>query len=518
MLARALAALAVLASLLLCGDLARQVVVTSAERIRTPDPADLQGAIVRDHALRVRAGLPLYAAPDATFCPLLYTPLYYHACAAVMALAGPDLAACRITSVLLLGAAVLVMVLFVAEATRSVLAVAAVLAAVPAGYEACGFFHDAPRVDAASSLLVVVAVLAGARAGGARGGVVVGALLTAAFFAKQSTAAFAVPFLAAILLRGRSVAIAAAGTYVVLTVGLVAAATALTDAWFWRFCILMPGDHPLPLDRVLAVFRADWSERLRAHSVAVLVVAAALGGRAWTARRDPELADPHARAGDRTLSFLLAAFVCVLVMTSLSHGREGGTVKALIPACLVLAVIVPIGLWRVVRHAKGGAADAAAIAASALFAFLATEGRFEREEAVLTPEARGAWDRLAEVLEPHAEAGEVWTALSGFPEYPGQPMRPGELALNDYLRSERNPMPPAVENAVAAREFAAIVLHDRLSREGGDRTTRFAELVQTHYRAAKRVTVPVGILGKKVPAGVYVPARDRDELAGDSGG
>jgi len=510
--------LAVLASLLAGGDLIRQVATASAERLGTPDPTDLQGHIIHDHALRVRAGQPLYREPDDTFCSLLYTPLYYYACAAVMAFTGTDIVACRITSVLLLGAAIASLTAFVARVTRSAPAAALVPPMALAGYAGSGFFYDAPRVDAASAALVVLSVLAGSGASRGRGGVLVGMLLFAAFFAKQSTSAFAMPFLLVLLLRGRVVAMSAAVTYVSLTAAGIALATWSTDGWFWRFCLIMPGEHPLPADRAIANLADDWGVRLRGLSIAVIAVAAALGFRKRAGRGAGSVtaetaAESTTAAADRSLGFLLAAFLAVIVMTTLSHGREGGTVKTLIPACLLVAGIVPIGLWCAVRSAPTGARDGVTIVAAGVFAFVALEGRFAREDAVLVQDDVRAWATLAEHVKRHARSGEVWTALSGYPELPGQPMRPGELAINDYLKAGRSGMPAELVEAVASHRFAAIVLRESLSRPGGDRRTELSRLVQEHYRVGERVSVPAGISRKRITAVVYVPAEPRASSA-----
>src|SRR5262245_7686572 len=257
----------------------------------------LGGAMV-DHAIRVRDGLPTFGEPDDRFCPVVYTPLYYHVAAAVMKVVADPLVACRATALGLVALAALALALFAWRTTRSAWVGASVLLPAAAGDRACEFFDDAPGTDPAAALFSALAIVAAATFRRPRSGVAIGALLCLAFWGKQSTTLFSAAFCALLLLENWRRALIAGATFGALTAATAWAENVATGGWFWRQAIALTSEHDLPLDRLKETLAQDWLGPLLPSLALFAVVAAFLLRRAPAATTatapDAAPADPRA--------------------------------------------------------------------------------------------------------------------------------------------------------------------------------------------------------------------------------
>jgi len=483
---------------------ALDVGAATSGRVSGPLVHDRLGGGVVDHSIRIRQGLPLYSEPDDHFVPLVYTPLYYYLAAGSMSFLGEGAAACRVTSLALVLASLLVALALIRHVTGGWVWGAAALPFAAAGYPVCHFFYDSPRPDPASTLAVLLAAWVALRFRSVAAGVVLGALLCVAYFCKQSSLVFSVLFLAAVALEHPRRGIVAGAVFAGLTGALVAWANLATDGWFWTYCIYLPTQHEYSTARTLQILRADWGVQLVLPAAALLVAAVALMRR-W-----------RGTEADRNLRLVLLAALAMAAFCFASHARPGATAKVLMPFCLFAAAALPIAFsWldAGVRSARG---RWAVRSASALIvgAFL-VQHRFDPMSALATEEDLVRWSELQESFARHAEEGQVWVAPWGYLTTPvdGQEMRPNLIALEDYLGVKGNvtgqAIPPALQAAIENHEFSAIFFP---TKRGGFRPLR--ELVKKHYKLEERFTdMTVGVQRFSMSLGVFTP-RESSGAAG----
>src|SRR5262249_17802193 len=112
----------------------------------------MEGASL-DHALRLLAHRPLYAAPSAEFIPYLYPPLTYVPFAIAVAVLGPTLPAARCAALVCSGLALLAIGRGAARGAGSAAIGWAAAGLFAIGYGYTGAFLDLVRVDACFVLL-----------------------------------------------------------------------------------------------------------------------------------------------------------------------------------------------------------------------------------------------------------------------------------------------------------------------------------------------------------------------------
>jgi hypothetical protein len=469
-------ALATVAALIAGACVVRQVVVASSTRLGLDLVEDRLGGAIVDHVVRARGGLPIYAEPDDHFVPVVYTPLYYHVAARVMVLVPDALKASRVTSLGFVVAAAAALAFLTFRTTRSAWATALALCFAAAGYRACEFFYDAPRTDPAAAFFTLAAVAVAAGWRGAKSGLVVGLLLALAFWSKQSYGLFIAAFLGLLLVDGRDgwrralVAGASCGVIVVVSVLLVNHAT---DGRFWRIAIALSGEHRFPFERLVETLQQDWLGPLLPS---LLGVAALLLGGLFVVLRG-RARDDHEGQADDALRVLLFALVAIVLFTSVSRTRTGGTQKVLIPLVLLLSALLPIGAWwlgeRIAPRTElppppsplrlcmalclGRVLPRLALAAILGCAW------FPVADALPSAAALTRWNELLATVQECAKRGQVWLAPWGWvtTRMAGQQMRPTLLALDDWLgvrgNVTGNPVPPKLADALKRQEFAAIL-------------------------------------------------------------
>jgi hypothetical protein len=271
---------------------------------------------VREGVRRLRDGQPMYLAPNETFIPFVYPPLY-HVTSAYLARFVSVFVACKLVS---LGATTtlgwaIVRVSRALGATRF-WALSGALLHVGA-YSMTSMFYDLERVDAFATAIVataLVVLLTGeSRARTAVGGV----LLGLAFFAKQPnvlTLLSATVGLVAAGRRARAIQIFAIGA--ATFVAAFAYLEITTDGWFRHYCVTVPGKHGLDL-RVLSTFCIVDMPRGFVLSAATLAVGVPTIASLVTKRR------PSANATWREVLFATVAMTAMLEAFFLRAHRGG---------------------------------------------------------------------------------------------------------------------------------------------------------------------------------------------------
>jgi hypothetical protein len=228
----------------------------------------LEGAQLYE-AFRFAHGLPVYGPPAQGFVPSPYPPLYHLVVSLVGRVFGFDYWNGRVVSDASIAAALAVQSAVVVRAapSRGLGWVLAILGAagVAATYRPLQASMDLARVDMMAFALVAVAAWVARRSPlGVARAVLVGALLCAAVFTKQTNVFYAVWIVAHAARRDVCGAAIVAGASLGLSVGTLALLQRSTGGWFWTWMTIMR-HHPLV------------PERCGVAGAAVLAIAFAVG-------------------------------------------------------------------------------------------------------------------------------------------------------------------------------------------------------------------------------------------------
>lgn len=323
--------------------------VAAAQRVGYPyELTYFEGSTVEVMA-RVVAGQPLYAPPTTEWTPWPYPPLYFWVSAAVAQLTGVSLLPMRLVS---LAASVAVFVLVALIVRRhSGRTVAGLVAAglFAATFRVSGVWFDTARVDSLLLALLLAAVLAGMRVRTWRGGLVLGGLLFLAFLTKQNTLIVAAPMLLWLLLRRRSVGVAATLTLGVAVVGSTVLGDLTTDGWYSRYVVHQLTSQGWATQWFLGFWVRDLVGPFSVSLLAVvvgLVVVRRRGG-PWLRR-----ADGSRRLPGADTAYLLACLVGLVGTAWAARLHEGGYANVSMPAQAAAAIGVGCLLGWMLRSVR----------------------------------------------------------------------------------------------------------------------------------------------------------------------
>lgn len=232
----------------------RQIwVVASAMAVRVPVPFDIEwmegGTLIS--AMRVMQGQPIHAAPDFTYIPFIYPPLYAWVVGSLGHVFAFGYPLARSVSVVSFVGACLALV-YGARQAGARWSLALGLAAVFAGtWDNAGTFYDLIRVDSLTIGLLGWALVLGL---GPRSwqGVASGILLAAAFMAKHNTAAFGFPMLIGIwLMQGRAQALRFALSAALPALVFLGIEEYNTNGHFLQWILGVPAQHGIKLERLI---------------------------------------------------------------------------------------------------------------------------------------------------------------------------------------------------------------------------------------------------------------------------
>lgn len=387
--------------------MAWRIVDITVLRVGTFHELEFQEGDVALNAMRVLNGQEQYPARDGNFIPLLYTPLYNHAVAAVMWLSGSTaLWTGRVVSIAATLGCLKILSLWTWRETRSVLgAVAAPLLFLSVA-PLTGWWFDLCRVD----MLYLFLTGAGAwalldrRAPDQRWeiakGILAGVLLVLAALTKQTAGPFAIGLTGVAIIVSPLRAVWAVTT--ALTLGFMALVHLYyTNTDFWFYCFEVLKNHRWNL--------WGWQERLRVEffQPALLPLVLVLVGAAVVSFRR-----------QWRLVLLLAALVIGALMSIRGLLKEGGYVNQwlltwwLVAAALGILIgwwVRPGPQWRGAEMLRG-AGDAVPPHALPGLAWLAVAVWMALQTgAVVATRAPGAW--LPAVSFPSAR-------IAHLPEYP----------------------------------------------------------------------------------------------------
>jgi hypothetical protein len=309
-------------------------------------------------------------------------------------------------------------------------------------------FYEA-RADHFTSLLGFAAIMLTPRA--ARGGVgakaAVIALLTAAFWAKQTALLFSVAFCGVLVLMVWSrrlpprSAVTWAAPLLAINVALIAVLHVLTDGWQTRFNF----EVSLPATRSVIDVLPDFLDRA-APALAFLAVAAAL---AWLA------GGRLVRSSDRT--FLVAGMLFVALLGGAAglylRRFSGGDDNNYIPCLWALGALGAVAYGRAASRPPTAAMAAALVALVALSPLLPGDGRWRLREGDVIPDT--TWADLPSDVREYARSHLVWDAvLSDLNVEPQRAIHPNALHIQEALI--RDARPKAFERALLGRRFDGV--------------------------------------------------------------
>lgn len=216
-----------------------------ARRIAYPYDLEWMEGGMLCHALRVVEREPIYAEPSARFASFAYTPLYPILLGLLAPVAGVGYLPARAVSIAAFAGALVAGYAFVRRAGASRAAAFGTAALPAAAFAPTGAWYDLARIDSLFLGLTAAAIAVGWwKRRGVAGPVAAGALMAAAFFAKQTALPFAGALgLALLVARPRAAALYAA-TLAGLGGALLAWAHAASSGWFWTYVFGLHRRHP----------------------------------------------------------------------------------------------------------------------------------------------------------------------------------------------------------------------------------------------------------------------------------
>jgi hypothetical protein len=421
-------------------------------RIAFPGQLEWMTGSVLDHVERVRAGLPIYTAPSATWIPYIYPPLYSWVGAAL----GGSALACRLVSVAsaLVEGALVVRVARDLGASRRYAGLAAGL--FFACFSFSGWFYDVERSDTlfgAMALGVCAIVLRSRRLPILA---LAGALAGVAFFAKQQAIfyAFGAVLGLAAATRARDASrLREAGVFALACSAVLGAVgfacERASHGWFSYYVLDMPRAHG-----IMWALAPD----VATHELVLgfLLVGVTVGSCVAAAR------ELRARGDRRTIlfgAFLLTGFGAAVS----SRLHVGGWINVLQPwtsfASIATALVASKLDERAAASREHRGARLLAIAFTGAIAAQCIALGYDPREYVPRAGMRAATARFHARVRELERRGEVLLVSQG---HVTRERHFQMSALADVVRVEGHSPPDLVE-ALRARRFAAILDDARIA-------------------------------------------------------
>jgi hypothetical protein len=411
--------------------------ITSLRRLRYPFPLEQHEGAMALAVARVAHGLPLYAQPNFSFIPYMYSPAYFYVAGFVAKLFGPGFLALRLVSILSTLGCLAVIYALVATETKNRLAALAGMGLYAAAYPVTRHWFDLGRVDSFYVLLVLLALLATRKLHP----VLAALAWTLAFLAKQTIAPVALIVLCFDWKRPRRV-LAGVGTFLFASFGSATWLNRSTHDWFGYYVFTVPlanSDlrlHPtvfFPSVNLFAPF-----------GVALVVIAAAL-----------LLTNVH-WSGPRARFYLLAGGSLLLLCWFLiAHAQA--TFNTAMPLYAVLAVAFGVAFARLLGWLRESSTASARAGITLLLLAVCTQlasQLYSPKLSVPSSEVHASQQQFVDWL--RLFPGDVW-----IPAHPyeavlaGKLPHPDEAAIHDALR----PGHPAA-NRPLLREIRQAMEHE----------------------------------------------------------
>ena len=431
-------------------------------RFRWPVDGEWLVGAMRDGVERVRDGRPLYPPPDEAFIPFVYPPFYYWA-AALVARFTSVFVACKLVSLastVIAGACIVRFgrLLGVSGFWRA----ASVLLFV-GSYSTTLLVFDLERVDIFATMIVMVGLAGAMNAGSTWRTAMSGALLGAAFFAKQPHVLAFGAVVVALFVSGerrRAWVTLAAGS--IVFVALFAYLEQTTHGWFRFYCVKIPGAHGIDSKVVSSFFIADLPTLLLPGAASI-----ALGFSLSRFRKSPK---------ELVFAAVVVATMAEAFFLRAHRGGWSNVIVAWTPlGCAAAGVVAS-------RLETQGRAVTVAVLAGAAFELLGSvfdPGDSSPNQADLEERTR-----LVALVRKLEKQGPVLVSTQG---NISEPRHFHMAALYDILRAGE-PLPHGVEAAWKNRVYAAVLVREPLELQCDSVRCdeAFLALASNYFVAARR--------------------------------
>jgi 4-amino-4-deoxy-L-arabinose transferase-like glycosyltransferase len=166
-----------------------------SQRIAYPFDIEWAEGTALNQVFRILSNERIYSQPSLTFAPLVYTPLYYYVSAGISRLIEPGFFALRLVSVLSVVGASFLIYWIVLKQTLNHLSSWLAACLYLGCYDLAGGYYDLARVDSFFILIVLLALFVFIYEKSNLSKILVGILIAAAFFVKQTAIVLFFPIL-----------------------------------------------------------------------------------------------------------------------------------------------------------------------------------------------------------------------------------------------------------------------------------------------------------------------------------
>jgi hypothetical protein len=420
------------------------------QRLRYPYELEwIEGGLV-DQVGRIIAGRSVYGAPDISFTPFLYTPLYFYMAAIPAKIFGLGFFPLRLVSFLSSLAAMGGLFWIVYREGRNLLASILAAGLLAASYRVTGAWLDVARVDSLSIAFLVFFWLSIPRNPSRGRWFLTGVLAALMFLTKQTLLIALLPFFLVHLARYRRRSVWMAAGFLIPVAALTALFNLATSGWYSFYTIDLLGQQTDWLSR--DVILGFWTKDLFRHYAVTIFIS--LAGLFLLFRRN---------RGEfwKWFSLLAGAVLC----SFLARIKSGGYDNVLLPAVAAFSVLLGIGWSRL----TAGLTRIPALARSlVVFALMVVAGyqyyhlRFNPADQIPTPSNYQAGEDFIDYVsqipgEVYIPYHTYYAAMAGKQSFAHQ------SALWDVLRGQtpnrgKDVLIRSISDAVRNRRFNIIIL------------------------------------------------------------
>ncbi|MBI5347773.1 MAG: glycosyltransferase family 39 protein, partial [Chloroflexi bacterium] len=196
-------------------------------------------------SIRVANNQPVFVAPNAEFMPHVYMPLYTFIGGMLIKVMGASFALLRLLSLsATLVTAILIFVIAQGETQEKWIGFACA-ALFLGGYRLTGFWYELARVDSLFVLLLMIGMMIGLRARSVPQLLAAAAVMTLAFFTKQTAVLFAGALALYLFFNIRWRVLWFVIPFVALVSITILILNTITDGWFWYHTFTIAGGDPV---------------------------------------------------------------------------------------------------------------------------------------------------------------------------------------------------------------------------------------------------------------------------------
>ncbi len=302
---------------------------TSISRVFYPYDLDFIEDSMLMQSIRIANNQPVFVAPNAEFMPHVYMPLYSFIGGMLIKVMGVGFAPLRLLSLSATLVTAILIFLIAQRETQEKWIGFACAALFLGGYRLTGFWYELARVDSLFVMLLMIGMMTGLRARSVPRLLAAAAVMTLAFFTKQTAVLFAGALALYLFfnIRWRVLwFVIPFGALVSITILIL---NAITDGWFWYHTFTIAGGDPIELGRVINYLFVDVLWGMGGLSVMVIITVM------LKLRLSPSPLTPLPQGeGNNWFVAIVAAFI----VSGVGRSSVGGNVNNLMPVYAFLCL------------------------------------------------------------------------------------------------------------------------------------------------------------------------------------